>query len=379
MPLTFDLHLDLAMNAIQYNRDLRLSVAESRRSEAGIEGKSRGRNTVTFPEMRRGQVGLCVATVLARVHRGEGRPDGGAGVTGNRTHETAYAVAKGMLAYYRLLEQMGELRQIRTGAEMTAAAGAWEVTRSPARGRGRSPRKKLAAGDRREAADRVRAGDGGGGLHRHAVAAGGLVGGRAAGRQPRPLRGLQVRPRDGDGRAPLGGRARPPGGDGRGGGHPGRHPPERHLLLGVAGALQGPRLRLAPELPGPGAGGPAVERRAAQGPRRAGRRDRRGAGQLDALPRLRAPGDAARADPPQRLRRPHRPPLPARRVGPPRGDRLDLDGGYGTEQTPLELETIADLQRVPEMLRRRGYSEEDVRAIMGGNAVRFFAAALPQS
>ncbi len=57
----------------------------------------------------------------------------------------------------------------------------------------------------------------------------------------------------------------------------------------------------------------------------------------------------------------------------------DLDGGYGTEQTPLELDTIADLQQVPEMLRRRGYPDEDVRAIMGGNAVRFFAGALPQS
>ena len=57
----------------------------------------------------------------------------------------------------------------------------------------------------------------------------------------------------------------------------------------------------------------------------------------------------------------------------------DLDGGYGTEQTPLELDTIADLQRVPELLRQRGYAEEDVRAIMGGNAVRFFASALPQS
>ena len=89
MTLTFDLHLDLAMNAIQYNRDLRLSVEESRRSEAGIEGKGRGRNTVTLPEMRRGGVGLCVATVLARVHRGAGPPDAGAGITGNGTQETA--------------------------------------------------------------------------------------------------------------------------------------------------------------------------------------------------------------------------------------------------------------------------------------------------
>jgi membrane dipeptidase len=57
----------------------------------------------------------------------------------------------------------------------------------------------------------------------------------------------------------------------------------------------------------------------------------------------------------------------------------DLDGGYGTEQTPLELDTIADLQQVPPLLRQRGYPDADVRAIMGGNAVRFFAAALPPS
>jgi membrane dipeptidase len=55
----------------------------------------------------------------------------------------------------------------------------------------------------------------------------------------------------------------------------------------------------------------------------------------------------------------------------------DLDGGYGTEQTPEDLDTIADLRRVPEMLKGRGYSEADVRAVMGGNAVRFFSEALP--
>ena len=32
----------------------------------------------------------------------------------------------------------------------------------------------------------------------------------------------------------------------------------------------------------------------------------------------------------------------------------------------------ADLQRVPEMLRRRGYTEVDVEGIMYGNWVRFF-------
>jgi membrane dipeptidase len=33
----------------------------------------------------------------------------------------------------------------------------------------------------------------------------------------------------------------------------------------------------------------------------------------------------------------------------------DLDGGFCTEQTPCDLDTIADLQRVPEILRKRGH------------------------
>ena len=34
----------------------------------------------------------------------------------------------------------------------------------------------------------------------------------------------------------------------------------------------------------------------------------------------------------------------------------DLDGGYGTEQTPRDLDTIDDLQSIPDRLRARGYS-----------------------
>ncbi len=48
----------------------------------------------------------------------------------------------------------------------------------------------------------------------------------------------------------------------------------------------------------------------------------------------------------------------------------DLDGGYGTEQCPHDLETVADLQRVPDLLRKRGYAQEDIEAIMHGNWVR---------
>jgi membrane dipeptidase len=53
----------------------------------------------------------------------------------------------------------------------------------------------------------------------------------------------------------------------------------------------------------------------------------------------------------------------------------DLDGGFGREQSPCDLDTIADLQRLPDLLRRRGYSEADVIGILHGNWLRFFLDA----
>jgi membrane dipeptidase len=53
------------------------------------------------------------------------------------------------------------------------------------------------------------------------------------------------------------------------------------------------------------------------------------------------------------------------------GIGTDLDGGYGREQSPMDLDTIADLDRLPNMLARRGYSQDDIQLIMHGNWVRF--------
>jgi membrane dipeptidase len=53
----------------------------------------------------------------------------------------------------------------------------------------------------------------------------------------------------------------------------------------------------------------------------------------------------------------------------------DLDGGYGTEQVPRDLNTILDLQRLPDLLRARGYAEADIEAIMHGNWLRLLGAA----
>ena len=50
----------------------------------------------------------------------------------------------------------------------------------------------------------------------------------------------------------------------------------------------------------------------------------------------------------------------------------DLDGGYGTEQTPGDLDTIAALQKLDGLLRDKGYSTEDVEGIFHNNWLRFF-------
>jgi membrane dipeptidase len=55
----------------------------------------------------------------------------------------------------------------------------------------------------------------------------------------------------------------------------------------------------------------------------------------------------------------------------------DLDGAFGKEQSPYDLETIADLQIIPTLLEKRGYSEEDCKNIMQGNWLRFLRKAWP--
>ena len=53
----------------------------------------------------------------------------------------------------------------------------------------------------------------------------------------------------------------------------------------------------------------------------------------------------------------------------------DLDGGFGKEQSPNDLETIADLQKAANLLRTLGYSKPDVEAVLHANWVSFFRTA----
>jgi len=57
----------------------------------------------------------------------------------------------------------------------------------------------------------------------------------------------------------------------------------------------------------------------------------------------------------------------------------DLDGGFGTEQCPCEIDSISDLQLLADILARRGFPSHDIAAIFHGNWLRFFREHLPES
>ncbi len=56
----------------------------------------------------------------------------------------------------------------------------------------------------------------------------------------------------------------------------------------------------------------------------------------------------------------------------------DFDGGFGVQAAPAGIDSVADLQKLTEVLARRGYSQADIAAILGGNWVRVLQNALPE-
>jgi membrane dipeptidase len=105
--LLFDGHLDLSMNAIEWNRDITQSLDHVRRREVGKTDKlDRAKGVVTFEEMRRGQIGLCIATQIARFVA-DGNP-----LPGWNSPEIAWSITQAQLAWYRTMEEAGQLVQI---------------------------------------------------------------------------------------------------------------------------------------------------------------------------------------------------------------------------------------------------------------------------
>jgi membrane dipeptidase len=118
--LIVDAHLDLSWNALQWNRDLTRSAHTIRTQENTAPGKGRGLGTVAFPEMREGRVALCFATVLAR---STGQP---APHIDFATPAQSYGVARGQLAYYRALERQGLARVIETARALDQHMAEWQ-------------------------------------------------------------------------------------------------------------------------------------------------------------------------------------------------------------------------------------------------------------
>ena len=122
-----DAHLDLAWNAVQWDRDLTQSLEAVRTAESHMtDHRARGRGTVTLPELRRARVGVCLGTVLARAKPNVCPPAGfGRRDLDYRWPATAYSVARGQLAYYELLERQGHVRIIRTAADLRRHWQSW--------------------------------------------------------------------------------------------------------------------------------------------------------------------------------------------------------------------------------------------------------------
>ncbi|TSD66933.1 peptidase M19 [Inquilinus sp. KBS0705] len=102
-----DAHLDLSMNALEWNRDLTRPVAEINQRELGLSDKpDRAKAVVSFPELRKGNIGLVVATQIGRyVAPGNTLP-------GWHSPAQAWAQTQGQLAYYNVMEDAGEMYRV---------------------------------------------------------------------------------------------------------------------------------------------------------------------------------------------------------------------------------------------------------------------------
>ncbi|MFA9477545.1 dipeptidase [Phycisphaerales bacterium AB-hyl4] len=128
MPLMIDGHLDLAMNALLYERDQLLDVAALREREKRGVADDRGIASVSLPELRRAGVAVVMGTLISRCKPWVDASRPIARIDLDHPHPSmSYAMAHGQLAYYRQLESQGELRIITDGKTLDAHLSQWET------------------------------------------------------------------------------------------------------------------------------------------------------------------------------------------------------------------------------------------------------------
>ena len=116
-----DAHLDLAMNALEWNRDLTQPVDAINKRERSLTDKpDRGNATVSLQELHKGNIGLVVATQIAR-YVAPGNP-----LPGWHSPEQAWAQTQGQLAWYRAMEDAGEMVQITDLDSLNSHLDLWQ-------------------------------------------------------------------------------------------------------------------------------------------------------------------------------------------------------------------------------------------------------------
>jgi membrane dipeptidase len=345
-----DAHLDLSWNALGWNRDLEQTVAQIRESEAGMPAKARGNNTVAFPEMRRGQVGIVLATVLARCN-----PKGRSNLD-YRTQEIACATAQGQLAYYRLLERRGVCEMLLDWPSLQRNFAQWQ------QGGENAPFGFILS---MEGADPIVSPDHAADWHRA---------------------GLRV-----VGLAHYGPSAYAHGTGCQGGLTPAgrellRAMEELDLILDCTHLADESFWQALEQFGGPVLASHNNCRAIKPGDRQYDDDQIRAIIQRDGV--IGAPFDAWMMVPGWNADRTKSPPVTldsalnhidhiCQLAGNTRHAAIgsDLDGGFGTEQSPEDLDTIADLQGLEPRMLKRGYTDADVKAIFHGNWMRLFERA----
>lgn len=117
---TIDAHLDLSMNAMEWNRDLRESAYAIRLREADMADKpDRSHGTVGLPELRKANIGLVVATQIARYVSPQNP------LPGWFSAEQAWAQTQGQLTWYKTMEAAGEMVQVNDIASLEKQVALW--------------------------------------------------------------------------------------------------------------------------------------------------------------------------------------------------------------------------------------------------------------
>ncbi len=351
--LIFDAHLDMAWNALEYNRNLELPVAKIREFERQFKDAYTGPNTVSWDALRKGGVGITVSTLLPRLHRKD------KALTHYQSREAAYAACHGQLRYYRALAAKGVLREIPDRQALARHVDEWK--RAP----GQPPIGFILSmegspsilspaqiGEWFEAGLRIL------GPSHYGVSPYSHGTGSEGGLLPQGPELLREMDRVG-------------------------------MLLDVTHLADLSFWEALDLFQGPVLASHHNCRALVPGDRQLDdnqikaliARDAVIGAAFDAW--MLNPGWVIGVTPPDRCTLEqvvdHIDHI-CQLAGNARhcGMGTDLDGGFGKEQSPSDLDTIADLPKVARILSRRGYSDADVEGIMCGNWLRFFSKALPE-